>query len=102
MPPHATHMCANWPLGLDRDEMAADDKGSIFITHEDDNETVTLRVRAPRSTHEATISLPLRMWSQMTEGSWAIGQRQAWIAEMVGIYGFINGNYILDSLAVFD
>lgn len=76
------------------------DGGTIFITHEDDNKTATLRVRAPQSTYEAKISLPLEHWLAMTEGSWAIGQRQAWIAEMVGIYGFINREHIMRKFGV--
>jgi len=85
---------------LDCDEMPADDKGSIFLTHEDDNKTATIRVRAPRSTYEATISLPLKVWLAMTEGSWAVGQRQIWIAEMIGIYGFINRDHIVRKFGV--
>ena len=87
-------------MATDCDEVAADDKGSLNILHEKDGESITLIVRAPRSTYEAKISFSLLEWMAMTEGSWVMGQRQAWILEVVQIYGFINREHVIRKFGV--
>lgn len=84
----------------DGDEMPLDDKGAVFITHDKDGDTATVTVRAPRSTYEAKISLPILEWMAMTEGSWVMGQRQAWILEVVQIYGYINREHVMRKFGV--
>ena|ERR1700681_2702087 len=86
----------------DGDEVAADDKGSIFITHEKDGESVTVIVRAPGTTHEAKIYVPAEHWYPMIEngGNWFTHQRELWIAEMLGIYGFINRDHIMRKFGI--
>lgn len=87
---------------VDGDEVSADDKGSMFITHEKNGEAVTVTVRAPRSTYEAKISIPAEHWWSMMDngGNWFTDQRQRWIAEMLGIYGFINREHIMRKFGI--
>lgn len=86
----------------DGDEVADDDKGSMVITHEKNEESVTVTVRAPGSTHEAKISIPAEQWYPMIEngGNWFTHQRELWIAEMLGIYGFINREHIMRKFGI--
>ena len=88
---------------MDQDEVAADDKGSASLVYEKDGTTVTVAVRGPHTTHDAKISIPVDSWWAMVEcgnGTWFTQQRQLWIAEMVGIYGFINRGHMMKKFGI--